>query len=52
MNYQRNSITQKEENNIIITSTAKKKNFSFNTSSSNIENYILSLAKSIKKKNR
>ncbi len=25
MNYQRNSITQKEENNIIITSPAKKK---------------------------
>lgn len=50
MNYQRNSIIQKEENNIIITSPGKKKNFSFNTSSSNIENYILSLAKSIKKK--
>ena len=50
MNYQRNSITQKEENNIIITSPAKKKNFTFNTSSSNIENYIYSLSETIKKK--
>ena len=44
MSYQRNSINQKEENNIIITSPQKKKNFTFNTSSSNIENYIFSLS--------
>ena len=50
MSYQRNSINQKEENNIIITSPQKKKNFTFNTSSSNIENYIFSLSESIKKK--
>ena len=50
MNYQTNYFEEKEDNQIIITSPPKKKNFSFNTSSSNIENYILSLAKSIKKK--